>query len=115
MRYRTFTLAALLLSAVVAAHPPILMAATQLSRLAPADEYFGRLKMSILGIRNRIVELENESADPALNNHSISWKLAMVEDALADWRTKYPADPWIGRFRTRLGTVYGRISSARER
>ena len=113
MRYRTFTLAALIASAVVAAHPPALTAATQIARLAPADEYFGRLKMSILGIRNRITEVEHESADPALNHRSLMWKLSMVDDALIDWHSKYPADPWIARFRARLGTIRARISSHR--
>ena len=113
MRFRSFTLAALICSAFVVAHPPIVTAATQIARLAPADEYFGRLQMSILGIRNRINELEAESVDPALNNASISWKLSMVEDAIADWKSKYPDDPWIYRFRTRLNAVNARISNSR--
>ena len=110
MRYRSLVFAALLLGAAVGAHPPATIA-SQISRLAPADEYFGRLKMSILGIRNRITELENESSDPALNNASIAWKMSMVEDAIADWKSKYPDDPWIPRFRTRLGVVYARIGA----
>ena len=113
MRYHSLALAALLLGSAVCAHPPAAGASTQHARLAPADEYFGRLKMSILGIRNRINELESESADPALNNASISWKISMVEDAIADWRNKYPADPWIPRFRTRLNVVYARIGTNR--
>lgn len=113
MRYQSLALAALLLGAQVSSHPNTAVAGTQLSRLAPADEYFGRLKMSILGIRNRITELESESLDPAFNNASIAWKITMVEDAIADWRTKYPADPWIARFRVRLGVVYARVGTSR--
>ena len=110
MRLRTLALAAALFATVFVSVPHVSIA-QQIARLAPADEYFGRLKMSILGIRNRISELENETTDPAFETEHVNWKLAMVEDAIADWKSKYPDDPWIPRFRTRLGVVYARIGA----
>lgn len=62
---------------------------------APADEYFGKLKMSILGIRNTIkdqglkVDIDPASATSTFN------AIALTEDAIRDWEHKYPCDSWI--------------------
>ena len=64
-------------------------------RVAPADEYFGKLKMSILGIRNTIkdqgikVDVDPEKAPSTLN------AIALTEDAIHDWEHKYPCDSWL--------------------
>ncbi len=64
-------------------------------KVAPADEYFGKLKMSILGIRNTIkdqsfkVDADPEKASGTLN------AIALTEDAVHDWQHKYPCDSWI--------------------
>lgn len=69
-------------------------------KIAPADEYFGKLKMSILGIRNTIkdqglkADFYPEKADSTLN------AIALTEDALHDWQHKYPCDTWLP------GTIY---------
>jgi hypothetical protein len=63
--------------------------------VAPADEYFGRMKLSILGISNTIHDTKlRESYDPAhaADNYS---KLLLAEDALEDWAKKYPQDNWL--------------------
>jgi hypothetical protein len=65
---------------------------------APADEYFGRLKMSILGVRYVInvvdYRAENATDDDA---RDLCHKLMLTEDALRDWQAKYPDDAWIPR------------------
>lgn len=64
-------------------------------KVAPADEYFGRLKMSILGIRNTIkdeslkVDYDPGKAPSTLNS------IALTEDAIHDWQHKYPCDSWL--------------------
>ena len=63
--------------------------------LAPADEYFGRMKMSVLGIRNALDGLERRVAN---GDRSVGSMLALVDDAIADWRSKYPRDTWLRRF-----------------
>jgi hypothetical protein len=69
-------------------------------KVAPADEYFGKLKMSILGIRNTIkdqglkVDVDPEKAPTTLNS------IALTEDAIRDWQHKYPCDSWLP------GTLY---------
>lgn len=63
---------------------------------APADEYFGRLKLSILGIRNSVADIDarGESADDVAARN-LCHKLIVAEDALRDWQAKYPDDAWI--------------------
>src|SRR5581483_12330521 len=69
-------------------------------KVAPADEYFGKLKMSILGIRNTIkdqglkVDVAPDKASPAMG------AMVLTEDAMHDWQRKYPCDSWIP------GTIY---------
>ena len=64
-------------------------------RVAPADEYFGKLKMSILGIRNTIKDQGlkidvDPNAAPSTSN-----AIALTEDAIRDWQHKYPCDTWL--------------------
>jgi hypothetical protein len=69
-------------------------------RIAPADEYFGRLKMSILGIRN-VIKDQGLKIDVAPENGPSSFAtMALTEDALHDWQHKYPCDSWLP------GTIY---------
>ncbi len=66
-------------------------------KVAPADEYFGRMKMSILGITNSIRDTgTREGFDPP-NASKYYTSLALTEDALEDWSQKYPQDSWIPR------------------
>jgi hypothetical protein len=64
-------------------------------KVAPADEYFGKLKLSILGIRNTIkdqglkVDYEPDKAPGTLN------AISLTEDAIHDWQRKYPCDSWL--------------------
>ncbi len=76
--------------------------------LAPADEYFGLLRMSVLGIRNELNTLERRAVSGDRNMAAMSGKLALVEDAMRDWRTRFPRDTWLPRFeaqRTRVASL----------
>src|SRR5271165_7292932 len=65
--------------------------------LAPADEYFGPLKMSILGIRNYIRDLGlRYLADPTKAN-SIFGMTVQTELSLKDWGRRYPSDSGVAR------------------
>jgi hypothetical protein len=78
-------------------------------RVAPADEYFGRLKMSILGIRNTIkdqglrVDVDSTKANSTLGT------IALTEDAVHDWEHKYPCDSWLPRTIYALELFYAKI------
>jgi hypothetical protein len=95
--------------AAKAAHPA---AVAQSCHVAPADEYFGKLKLSVLGIRNTIrdqglqVDVDPASAPKTLN------KVDFAEDALHDWEHKYPCDRWIPWTMYALEHFYGKIHTA---
>lgn len=79
---------------------------------APADEYFGPFKESVLEIRNRLMSFERDA----------SWHLARnirgidtLEVTIEDWYRKYPRDPWIPGFAARLQRVYARAHLQRDR
>src|ERR1700680_3414227 len=61
-------------------------------RLAPADEYFGPLKRSVLGIRN-----------------------TLREQSVRDCEKKYPAYPWLPRSVFDLQHLYAQIPSETSR
>lgn len=72
-------------------------------REAPADEYFGRFKMSILEITNRIKDAERGS--PGYGG------LLNTQAALEDWAHKYPADPWLPSREFRLWRLFSGFHS----
>jgi hypothetical protein len=97
---------ALALSATATAVPAF---AQPTAQLAPADRYFGRMKMSILGIRNALKDLSARAdAFPEDAEHVFD-KTVLVEDALRDWQAHFPTDPWIPRYAFALAQVYGKL------
>jgi hypothetical protein len=78
--------------------------------LAPADEYFGRLRMSVLGIRNELVTLERRAGGGDRNVAAMSGKLALVDDAIRDWRAHYPRDTWLPRYQRQSARVAAMIA-----
>jgi hypothetical protein len=84
-------------------------AAEPMANLAPADRYFGRLKMSILGVRNALKDLsERATARPEEAEHIFD-KAVLVEDALRDWHAHFPRDPWIPKYAFSLAQLYGKL------
>jgi hypothetical protein len=79
--------------------------------VAPADEYFGKLKMSVLGIRNTIKDVGlNLDIDQTRWVQQAS-KAAFAEDALRDWAKKYPQDTWLAKTVFALERMYGKLDS----
>lgn len=78
-------------------------------KIAPADEYFGRLKLSILGIGNTIKDqtLKFDRRPDMLENEMGAVNVAV--DAIRDWQHKYPRDPWIAKSLFFLERFYNRI------
>jgi hypothetical protein len=63
---------------------------------APGDEYFGRMKMSYLGINNTFKDMVIESGEFTTSTQIIN-KLNFATEALAKWSAKYPGDPDLAR------------------
>jgi hypothetical protein len=81
-------------------------------QVAPADEYFGRLKLSILGIRNTIKDMGLKAdADPSRAVAVVMGSVGLTEDALRDWEKKYPHDTWIPPAMLSLERLYAKVDS----
>lgn len=63
---------------------------------APGDEYFGRMKLSYLGINNTFKDMAVEAGDSTTSSSIIS-KLNFANEALQRWATAYPHDPQLSR------------------
>ena len=85
------------------------------SKVAPADEYFGRQKLSILGIGNMIKDCRLRVEADMSKSGSIYGALANVEDAMRDWESKYPADSWVPKDLELLEAVYLEVPEQRAR
>jgi hypothetical protein len=98
---------ALIIAAFSAMLAPAMAQDTQ--GLAPADEYFGHYKLSVLGIANTIRDAGTR-LDSGTDPHTMmSGPLDFVSDAIKDWESQYPADPWIAKDLLALETVYLRV------
>jgi hypothetical protein len=81
------------------------------ANLAPADRYFGRLKMSILGVRNQLKDLAARADAHPEDAEHIFDKAVLVEDALHDWQRHFPRDPWIPKYAYSLAQLYGKLDT----
>ncbi len=61
---------------------------------APADEYFGRQKISNLGIRNILHDMTIEGTSPLALPKQMG-RIGAIQSALTDWLEKYPSDRWL--------------------
>ncbi len=61
---------------------------------APADEYFGRYRLSSLSVRNAIYDMTIEGNSP-LALPLQAERIEAVRSALVEWADKYPRDPWL--------------------
>ena len=113
MTVRTFALAALFAAGAITAAATVAVAQLESSPLAPANEYFGRLRLSIAGIRNSITILRSQASDEAFSSESVRARIALLEDAVSDWEHKYPRDPAVGRYRAELSSLTTHLSMAR--
>lgn len=68
----------------------------QLKTSAPGDEYFGRLKMSYLGINNTFRDDSIRAGSYTTNSGLIS-SVNFADDAMHDWARKYPHDAQLPR------------------
>ena len=94
-----FRFATVALTVLLCAAP----AAAALRDLAPADEYFGPLKESPVGITNRLRDAERGNPDCGY--------LSMLQKSLEDWHARYPRDTWIMSREKRLARLFERFHS----
>jgi len=82
-----------------------------LSDLAPADAYFGRFRMSVLGMRNAIDDVSARVAGASPDELSLLYhKLTMVEDAIMDLKDQYPRDTWLPQFGLAIAQAFAKMA-----
>jgi hypothetical protein len=96
MRYSRWSSAALVLAclAVLAGSSRAALSAT--AGAAPADEYFGKMKLSYLGIDNNLRDAYVMAGEHTTFPQIIQ-KVHWAEDAFLDWQHRYPHDPQLAR------------------
>ncbi len=76
------------------------------SENAPADRYFGRLRMSALRIRYEIAQLKNRYDNHRLLAENASHLADLTEQAYYDWAGRYPKDGWLASTGLNLAHLY---------
>jgi hypothetical protein len=66
-----------------------------LSNAAPADKYFGRLRMSALRIRYEITQLKTNYEYHRRKPDDVLHLLSYTEEAYYQWAAAYPKDTWL--------------------
>jgi len=67
-----------------------------LSAMAPADRYFGRLKLSYITINNTFQHTAIQAGEYTTDS-GIANKVDFAMEALNDWRNQFPRDPHLSR------------------
>ncbi|HET7813337.1 MAG TPA: hypothetical protein VFL13_03060 [Candidatus Baltobacteraceae bacterium] len=82
------------------------------SNLAPADEYFGRAKLSVLVIRHRIFAMKDDWHHMRTQPAKVVNDANDVQDALDDWSARFPRDTWLPAASWNLATLYEELPGA---
>jgi len=85
------------------------------SNSAPADEYFGPYRQSVLEIRNRLNDCDVRD-DQSMLDPDVPVYLDHLQLAMRDWQHRYPRDPWLPVMLGHLVREYwraGQLSSER--
>ena len=87
----------------------ILLAAQPIAGVAPADQYFGKLKMSALRIRYETMQLEKRYETHELFPDQAFHLLSLTEDAYRDWARRYPKDSWLPSTGYAMARIYAEL------
>ncbi len=108
--FRFIALAAAFTLVPLCAAPAFADESAHASASAPADEYFGPLHLSVLGIANTLrTATERERANAAGDAFAA---IATVERSVRDWENQYPRDPWLARSILALRSAYAASTDA---
>ena len=102
---------------VVRANPAKMVASRQatIMMLAPADEYFGPLKLSILGIRNTIHDLGARYDVNHDIGHQTYTSAQLTERAIHDWEHRYPRDGQVPKAIYLIQRLYTKVLTQESR
>ncbi len=93
-----------------------LLLPTQLAAVtAPADQYFGKLKMSALRIRYETMQLKKRYETHQLLPDQTLHLLLLNEDAYMDWARRYPTDSWLPSTGYAMAQLYEELPGTQAR
>ena len=78
----------------------------RVSDLAPADEYFGHTRISILELRHKALALKDDLHKRRRKPDDVQHSADALTDAFYDWSHRFPRDAWIPRTGWELATLY---------
>ncbi len=84
--------------------------ALRLTRTAPADEYFGRTKLSPIGVANETIRI-GKYLDSGWGDR-MSGDALWLDDSIADWQRQYPHDPTLPQLLLNEYHLLKRVASA---
>ena len=89
----------------------------RVSKDAPADRYFGTMRMSPLGIRSQIGSLARAYVWRTMSDDEIVHDADLIRDAFEDWRARFPEDRWLAPTAFHLAQLYSQpqVDYARSR
>jgi hypothetical protein len=76
---------------------------------APADEYFGKLKMSALRVRYETMQLRKRYETHQLLPEQTEHLLLLTQDSFDQWAARYPKDPWLASTGFLIATLYAEL------
>ena len=93
----------------------LVAAAAGMSGNAPADRYFGKLKMSALRIRYEVMQLRPRYETHKLLPEEAEHLALLDEDAFYDWAIRYPHDAWLASTAYLLAEYYEELPGSTAR
>jgi hypothetical protein len=82
---------------------------------APADQYFGTLKMSALRIRYETMQLKKRYETHELLPDQTLHLLLLTENAYTDWARRYPTDSWLSSTGYAMALLYAELPGTQAR
>jgi hypothetical protein len=84
--------------------------------VAPADEYFGKLKMSALRVRYETMQLKKRYETHQLLPEQAEHLLLLTQNSFDQWAVRYPQDPWLASTGFLIAALYAELpgTAARE-
>lgn len=82
---------------------------------APADRYFGRLKMSALRIRYETMQVKVRYETHKLLPEQAEHLLDLTDDAFEQWARLYPKDAWLASTGFAMAALYSEIPGVQAR
>src|SRR5579872_1438801 len=92
---------------------PVLLSIGVLNDAAPADKYFGKLKMSALRIRYEITQLKTDYEYHRRTPDDVLHLLSFTDDAYYQWAAAYPKDSWLASTGYNLAKLFEALPAYR--